>query len=431
MEGERQLAAGRDGVAFLAAFLFAITAYTGIVNLFPSLEVIRPALLTAVLAVSTLLLGRVASRLPLSWDGLRGIGLIGFTLIALASVAWSFNAAATRREATELAKLCAMYLVIVNVVTTPRRLALMCGAIVLGSLVPSIATLDRWANDIDLLEGYRARWLGVYHDPNHLAMALVAIVPIAASFAVFAKSWAFRILNVAILGISVAVIVLTHSRGGALGLAFALAFWALAGRNKLRTFIAFLAVLVAVAIFAPSSFWTRTETIADYEEDLSAMGRVYAWEVAAELNKDRPLLGGGAGAFMDAWPSYARYEARGTAYVAHNVFLAVLAELGWIGFAFFLLFVGRAMGGASAAIRDPVVGPLARGVAAGFAGYMLCDMFSGYVVSTHFFFVASLAAACDRIASACPVGEGARRKLPFAQPTIMPSFVRSGPNHGA
>ncbi|MFN7132695.1 MAG: O-antigen ligase family protein, partial [Myxococcales bacterium] len=361
MLGAQRAAVGRDGVAFASALLFAVTAYTGIVNLFPSLEVIRPAMLTAVLAVSTLLLGRIASGLPISWDGARGLGLIGFTLVALASVAWSFDPASTRRESVELFKLCAIYVVLINVVNTPKRLALICGATVLAALVPAIATLDRWANDVDLLEGYRARWLGVYGDPNHLAMALVAIVPIAATFCFFSKSWLMRAASAVVVGTSVAVVVLTHSRGGALGLALALALWAITGRNKVRTMFGFVLVLIAVGVFAPSSFWNRTETIADYEQDASAMGRVYAWEVASELNQDRPLLGGGAGAFMAAWPQYARYEARGTAYVAHNVFLAVLAELGWIGFGLFLLFVGKAMGGAMEAIRDPEVGQLARG----------------------------------------------------------------------
>jgi O-antigen ligase len=43
---------------------------------------------------------------------------------------------------------------------------------------------------------------------------------------------------------------------------------------------------------------------------------------------ERPLTGVGAGAFLPAWGRYAPLEAGGRRYVAHNVPLEIMGELG-------------------------------------------------------------------------------------------------------
>jgi O-antigen ligase len=291
-------------------------------------------------------------------------------------------------------------------------LAWVCGAAVLASLVPSWGAVARWLDGTDLLDGYRARWLGVYADPNHLAMSLVAIVPLAATFALFWRSWLLRLLGAVAAGLAVTAIVLTHSRGGALGLALAVVLWALSGAKRLRALAIVGALAAAVTFFAPKSFWERTETIAAYEEDVSAQGRIWAWEVASAINRDRPIAGVGAGAFRYAWPLYAPPEARGAAFVAHNIFLSELGELGLVGFMLFLVFLSRALAGAFKAARHPTVGPLARAVAAGLSGYILCDMMSGYVLSAHFFLLVALAAAAERLARQRADGLEQARRIP-------------------
>ncbi len=386
----------QDGLAFAAAVGFTLSLYSSIVSLFPVLEPARPALLTAGIAFAVLMFGRIARAQPISWDGGRGLALIGLCAWTALSYRWSFNPPATREQALELAKLAGIYLTLVNVITTRRRLAIVLAVAVLASLAPSIGAVNRWRDGIDLLDGYRARWLGVYLDPNHLAMSLVAVVPIAVALLLHSRSWALRIASAAAGGLAVAAIVLTHSRGGAVGLLIAMVLWALSAAEKIKALALTAAMAMALAVFAPSSFWTRTESIAAYEEDASAQGRVWAWEVAAAINQDRPLTGAGGGAFRFAWPHYAPPEARGIALVAHNVFLAQLGELGWVGLLLFVAFVSSCLAGAFAASGDGRAGPLARAVAAGFAGYIVCSMLSGYVLSAHFFLLAALAAASQR-----------------------------------
>ena len=56
---------------------------------------------------------------PLFFDGLRGVSLLCFSGLALASVTWSVNPEVSRFTAMELLKLTAIYLTLVNVITTP------------------------------------------------------------------------------------------------------------------------------------------------------------------------------------------------------------------------------------------------------------------------------------------------------------------------
>jgi O-antigen ligase len=104
--------------------------------------------------------------------------------------------------------------------------------------------------------------------------------------------------------------------------------------------------------------------------------------------------------------------------VAHNIFLAVLGELGLVGFGLLIFFVGSALAGAAAAWKDPVAGGLARALSAGLAGYTLCSMFSGYVLSTHVFFLVALSASCERLIGQ-PAPAPARRPAGHARPATV------------
>jgi probable O-glycosylation ligase (exosortase A-associated) len=396
MVGEQ--AERRDVLAFYALTGFAAVMYAVPGEWIPALEPLRLALLTSGLAAGLMALRRVGKAEPLYFDGARGGALLAFTGLAAASIVWSVHPEVTRATAIELVKLTAIYLTIINVITTPRRLVAVCTAVVLFSIVTSVGVINWYFAGVDLVEGFRSRWVGVYADPNHMAMNLGLVVPLAVAF--FARkgsSWAFRIACATAAVLAIIAIVLSHSRGGFIGLSVAMALWAIREKRRLQAVAVGSALLLGLVLFAPRSFWQRNETVATFQEDASAMGRVYAWQVASRISLDKPLLGVGAGSFRYAWPLYAPPEAR-RAYVAHNIFLDVIGELGFVGLLFFLVFAGGATGGAFEASRDERIGWLARALSASMAGYLVCDLFSGYILSAHLYVLFGLAASAHRIA---------------------------------
>ncbi|MGZ3458858.1 MAG: polymerase, partial [Archangium sp.] len=171
----------RWAFGFLLAFL--VTIYVSPGEWIPGLERWRPALLTSAMATGLMLLGWVSRRAPpLQVDGQRGVLLLCFSGLVFASLGWSLNPEATRFAAVELLKWVLVYVTLVNLVKTERRLQWACLALILSSLVTSHGVIA-WHNaGVDMVEGYRARWVGVYADPNRMAMSVGIVVPLAVAF---------------------------------------------------------------------------------------------------------------------------------------------------------------------------------------------------------------------------------------------------------
>jgi O-antigen ligase len=244
-------------------------------------------------------------------------------------------------------------------------------------------------------------------------------VPLSAAFiARRASPWWVRLLCGVSLLLAVTCIVMTFSRGGFLGRVAGGRVWALRERaQRPQALVLSAALAVGVAIFAPATYWERTDTLEEFQQDPSALGRVYAWHVASAVNLDHPLRGVGGGAFREAWSFYAPAEVREHALVAHNIFLDTLGELGWVGFFLFLAFAGSATGAVFRAGSDPEIGWLARGIGASVAGFLLCNCFSGSLAAPHLFVLFGLAGATERIASREDLVEAASDR-----PVMAPSW---------
>jgi probable O-glycosylation ligase (exosortase A-associated) len=386
----------RDTVAFSFLTAFAVVMYAAPAEWIPVTAPLRPALVTSVAATALMLLRRVGRAEAVLFDGVRGVALLAFCALAAASTAWSIVPEITKDAAIELLKLAAIYLTFVNLVTTPKRLAVVASALVLASIVTSVGAIQWYLGGVDLVEGFRARWVGGYADPNRLGMALALVVPIALAFVIRPKaSILSRVVFAAAVGLAVTAIVFSHSRGTFLGMSIGLAIWLVRDRRFMQG-AAVALVLAGMLVFAPKSFWDRTETVSSYEQDASARGRIEAWKVTSNMSRQNPLLGIGFNAFQPAWPLYADPGMR-RAYAAHNVFLQTIAELGFIGFALFLLFAAGAVGGAFEAATAQSDRWLTRAIAAATAGYLICNLSSGFVLSPHFFVAMGLAASSQRV----------------------------------
>jgi putative inorganic carbon (HCO3(-)) transporter len=399
--GAWTLAGRRDRWAFLLLAAFCVQIYAAPAEWIPAFVPLRLALSLSLGALVLLVLEHAGRRIPIHWDGGRGAALAAFLLWGAASHLWSLDRAVTDGWLVNLVKVALAWLLVVNLATTPRRLAILCLCLITGSMVTSAGGILRYFSGDELSQGFRTLWLGVYGDPNYLAEYLALIVPIAVAFIARRESsfWV-RLLCIVALLLAVTCIVLTFSRGGFLGLVAGGLVWALRERaQRTKALVLSAALAVGVAIFAPATLWERTDTLEEFEQDQSALGRVYAWHVASAVNLDHPLRGVGGGAFREAWPFYAPPQVREHPLVAHNIFLDTLGELGWVGFFLFLTFAGSATGAVFRAGSDPEIGWLARGIGASVAGFLLSNCFSGSLGDAHLFVVLGLAGAAERVAA--------------------------------
>ena len=192
--------------------------------------------------------------------------------------------------------------------------------------------------------------------------------------------------------------------------------WLLLERRFDRAALVGAAALMLL-VFAPGNFWSRTETISSFRTDASAMGRVHAWTVASRISADRPLLGVGAGSFRVAWPQYAPPEAR-RAFEAHNVFLQIIAELGWVGLFLYLGFIGAGVEGGVRAARDEKVGWMARALVASAVGYLVCSVSAGFIGGSPYFY-----ALFALVAAAARLSRGSSTGVPISTGTPLPAPV--------
>ena len=198
----------------------------------------------------------------------------------------------------------------------------------------------------------------------------------------------------AVAAAQLAAIVLTHSRSGSIAAGGAVLLFLGRGRGgAVRAAVAAVAIALGLAAAAPETFWQRSATLGSLEEDASVQGRENAWKVLGVVVKERPLIGVGAGAFVQAWGHFAPLEAGARRYIAHNVLLEIVGELGVLAFALFCAFAGWLLLALWRAGADPLFGVEARAIFAALAGYLVTEMANGYSLSWFLYFLFACAVA--------------------------------------
>lgn len=172
-------------------------------------------------------------------------------------------------------------------------------------------------------------------DNNDVALALNMVTPLVYAFTkIHEKKW-LKLAFYAVFGLTLFSIILTQSRGGFVGLLAIAGIMVLKSRGKVLIIPALLALAPMLFYLLPEHYKTRMQTLENYDTDLSALGRVNAWNFAFNLSLDRPLTGGGFECFtpelfVDYAPNPLDYHA------AHSNYFLVLGEHGYPALLLFL-----------------------------------------------------------------------------------------------
>ncbi len=382
-----------------AALAFVALLYANPMYWYPSAERLRLAFLSMSACAAAVLAHRMTSGEPIRVGGRMGVLLVAFLALYPVSLLWTIHVPSTLEAVSEALKMGVVYLAVQNALDRPVRVRGFLVAAAVASLGPALGGVWVWWTGDHLVEGFRTHWRGLYGDPNRLAMSLVAVLPAALYGLVSSRRLPHRLLFAGVIASQLAAIVLTHSRSGAVAAAVATALFLLRGSRRAGQVAVGVLLLGGVVAFAPSSFWMRSATITDYETDVSVEGRRHAWMVLDAIVDERPLTGVGGGAFLASWARYAPLEAGGHRYVAHNVLLEQVGELGIPAFALFSTFVLALLLRLWRAGRDPVVGAQGRALFAGLTGYLLCEMANGYSLSWFLFFLFAASVATVHLAA--------------------------------
>lgn len=172
-------------------------------------------------------------------------------------------------------------------------------------------------------------------DNNALALALIITIPLMFYLMQeLPKRW-MRYAMLTAMGLSALAALGSYSRGGLLAIVAMLLFMWVKSRHKVVG-AALLVLLVPLALlFMPDQWSERMDTIANYEADQSAMGRLNAWQMAFNLAQAR-FPGGGFGVYEPL--TFALYAPDPNAvHAAHSIYFSALAEHGFVGLGLYLL----------------------------------------------------------------------------------------------
>src|SRR5262245_16441486 len=150
-------------------------------------------------------------------------------------------------------------------------------------------------------------------DNNGLGLAMNMTLPLLFFLARNESRKWVRLGLYATFALTALSVLLTYSRGNLIGLAVVLVMILLKSRWKSVTIVAVLVGGLLAGSFLPAKWFERMDTIQNYEEDGSAMGRIYAWRIARELAWESPLVGGGFRVLQpEVWqrfmPEYTRWH---------------------------------------------------------------------------------------------------------------------------
>jgi len=211
-------------------------------------------------------------------------------------------------------------------------------------------------------EGRRVRWRGTLGDPNELALALGAVIPLAFALAsVASRRWAM-VAAAAVLGIALWCVALTGSRGGQLVVLTVLGAY-FVKRYGFRGALAAAMVALPVLVFGG-----RTGE----EAESSSLERIDLLYEGIDMIRAYPVLGVGVGQFID--------HAYG-GMTAHNSYVLAAAELGLPGSLLWMMLMYTSM-----KIPWVVATRPPPGVDAGFRAlaFALCVAFAGMLVGVFF-----------------------------------------------
>lgn len=170
----------------------------------------------------------------------------------------------------------------------------------------------------ELSQGTRITYLGFLNDPNDLAMALVMVLPMTLHLARH-MGLLMRLASYAAAGTIAYAVYLTNSRGSVLAMGAMLFLYGILRYGIVKS------VIVLPLLFAPLIALGPSRMADMSADEDSAEGRIEAWYEGVQLLMMRPLFGVGKGLFADHH-----------GLTAHNSFVLAFAELGMIGYFFWL-----------------------------------------------------------------------------------------------
>lgn len=396
-------------VSYAGIFVFTFLVYFRPYELFPSLSWLsKSAFVVAMLTLIAFIPTQLGLENRITAKPREVKLAIALLVTGLLSVPLAMEPGRAFESLIEYLKVIVIFIVMVNVVRTEKRLRALILMVLLVSCVLSMAALNDYARGNLALEGRRIAGLigGLFSNPNDLALHLVTMIPISLTLALGARGILKKVAYAASSMLLMAGLVATFSRGGFLGFVCVMAFlvWKLARRNRLLLGAVALTIILATIALAPSAYRSRITTTSDD----SAVARTDDLKRSILVAAHHPIFGVG----MDNYSIYSNLNK-----ATHNAYTQVAAEMGVVAFLIYIGFLITPFRRLSeieqaglAVKRKPLSYYLAVGLQGSLVGYMVVSFFASVAYQWYVYYLVAYAISMQRLASTATVNESSRNQ---------------------
>lgn len=218
------------------------------------------------------------------------------------------------------------FFVLATACNTQQRVKITMAVFVLCSVVLAIHGIGQARNGVGwtgvpISEDGRIQYVGIFNDPNDLGLLFATTIPMAAFLSTLGGLMT-RLFWLTCAGLLCYGTYLTNSRGALLAVLVVAGVYVWYRRGFITA-----GTLGVVGLACMKLLSSRMQELDPDEE--SAFGRVDAWYEGLHMFLSHPVFGVGAGNFTEY-----------NDLTAHNSFVLVLAETGFIGYMLWLAFVG-------------------------------------------------------------------------------------------
>jgi len=273
------------------------------------------------------------------------LSLLAYLAVCLASVAVSYDAGKSFHGFMgKWFQYGLLFCIVTDVGARPGVAAHCLRALSWSALLVLIEAMSQGLLGKGLLRHYPlftyGRITGPYQNPSDLGTYLMVVIPAIGTYASLQHKRLFRNCWYGMTALLVGCLTRTLTRGAWMGVGAGLcglillysigALW--------RYAAAWLGAMIPLAgVGLPWSGWSD---VVFRSSDIGKVDRLFMWQSAIHMIKDRPILGHGVNTFMGKYLDYWVGGERMPRY-AHNCYLQIAAETGLIGLVVFAVFVGQ------------------------------------------------------------------------------------------
>ena len=321
---------------YLGALAYIAFEYARLSAMIPGLNVLQVGKLIVVPTIGVLLIRYITFRdIKIPYDKIY-ILFGAWLATAFISIIFAIDKGLALEATIDLAKWFAIVFMIVNLVNTKSKWQIFMGLFLLLNLKLSqfqLRSFHAGYSSAENLQWFIQQGVGVgsggfFNNANDFGIAMVIAAPLAFYLYKSVKPVVLKIIAGIFAITFVVSILVSSSRGAALGLFAALVAYWLKSKNKLTSLALVFTIAVGLWLIAPDAWQDRFVSAKNYNEDATASARIRLWQGGISMFLDHPLTGVGINNFPIAWISNYRPSGVGGATVAHNIFIEAAAELG-------------------------------------------------------------------------------------------------------